>query len=71
MYSSNYSSLLISYVYSSVNGSRIHERKILFSFLGIILRVFRLEVSVWTKPLGRGYGFLSGFPSFSFTVYSN
>jgi hypothetical protein len=23
------------------------------------------------KPYGRGYGFLSGFPSFSFTVYSN
>ncbi len=23
------------------------------------------------KPKGRGYGFLSGFPNFSFTVYSN
>jgi hypothetical protein len=31
-------------------------------FLGIILRVLRLEVL---------YGFISGFPLFSFTVYSN
>ncbi len=28
------------------SGSRIHERKILLRFLGIILRVLRLEVSV-------------------------
>ncbi len=36
---------------------------------GIILRVLRLEVSVRIlKPWGRGYGFLSGFPPFSFTV---
>jgi hypothetical protein len=42
--------------------SRIHERTILLRFLGIILRVLRLEVSVYTitnqyKPLllkGRG-----------------
>jgi hypothetical protein len=39
---------------------------------GIILRVLRLEVSVgFLKPYGSGYGFLSGFPPFSFTVYSN
>jgi hypothetical protein len=39
--------------------------------LGINLRVLRLEVSVWTsKTIGREYGFLSGFPPSSFTVYS-
>ncbi len=36
------------------------------------MRVLRLEVSVWiSKPSGRGHGFLSGFPPFSFTVYNN
>jgi hypothetical protein len=40
-------------------------------------RVLRLEVSVrissssFLKPKGRGYGFLSGFPPLSFSVYSN
>ncbi len=47
--------------------SRIHERTILLRFLGIILRV-----SVWIlEPQGKGCGFLSGFPPFSFTMYSN
>jgi hypothetical protein len=36
--------------------------------LGIILRVLRPEVSGgFLKSYGRGYGFLSGFPSFSYT----
>jgi hypothetical protein len=34
-------------------------------FLGIILRVLRLEVSLWIRE--GGYGFLSGFPPFSCT----
>jgi hypothetical protein len=47
----------------------IHERRIMLMFLGIILRVVRLEVSAWiSKTIGkRVYGFLSGFPPFSFT----
>jgi hypothetical protein len=54
--------------------SRIHERKISLKFLSIILRVLTLEVSVWiSKTIMKGvrFGFLSGFPPFSFTVYSN
>ncbi len=39
--------------------SRIHERTISLRFLGIILRVLRLEVL---------HGFLSGCPPFSFTL---
>jgi hypothetical protein len=38
-------------------------------FLGIILRVLRLEVLLNYRE--GGYGFLSGFLPFSFTVYSN
>ncbi len=40
-------------------------------FLGIILRVLRLDVSVWiSEAIGRGVWLLQGFPPFSFTVYS-
>jgi hypothetical protein len=50
--------------------SRVHERTISFRFLGIILRVLRLEVSVWMDFLNHReeelYVFLSGFPPFSF-----
>ncbi len=51
---------------------RIHERTILLRFLGIILRVLRLEVSLWIflKHRKGGYGFLSGFPPFYFLGYS-
>ncbi len=49
--------------------SRIHERTILLRFLGII-SYFRFLYGC-LKPLGKGCGFLSGFPPFSFTVYSN
>ncbi len=52
--------------------SRIHERTISLRFLDIILRVLRLEVQYgFIKPQGGGYGFLSVYPPFSFTVYSN
>ncbi len=37
--------------------SRIHERTIPLRFLGIILRVLRVEVSVWiSKTIGKGGG---------------
>jgi hypothetical protein len=43
--------------------SRIHEHTMSFGFLGIILRVVRVEISVWIfYTFGRRYGFLSGFP---------
>ncbi len=32
--------------------SRIHERTILMSFLGIILRVLRLEYTLFTRIMG-------------------
>jgi hypothetical protein len=49
--------------------SRIHEHTVSLRFLGIILRVFRLEVSVWiSSTIGRGvWFFILGFPPFSFT----
>jgi hypothetical protein len=38
--------------------SRIHERTISLKFLGIILRVLRVEVSVWiSKTIGKGVWF--------------
>ncbi len=37
--------------------SRIHAHSVSLRFLVVILKVLRLEVSIW-----RGYGFLSGFP---------
>jgi hypothetical protein len=41
-------------------------------FLGIILRVLRLEVSVWiSETIGKWIWFLSGFLPFSFAVNSN
>jgi hypothetical protein len=49
-----------------------YERAILLRFLGIILRDFRLEVSVCIiRPQREGHVFLSGFSSVSFTVYRN
>jgi hypothetical protein len=53
--------------------SRIHERTNSLGFLGIILSVLRLgKVSCmdFLNQRGGGYGFLSGIPPFSFTVYS-
>jgi hypothetical protein len=49
--------------------SRIHKRTVSLRFLGINLRVFRLEVSVWiSSTIGRGvWFFILGFPPFSFT----
>jgi hypothetical protein len=53
--------------------SQIHECAISLRFLGIILRGFSdlRFLYGFLKPFGRGYGFLSGFPPFSLTVYSN
>jgi hypothetical protein len=45
--------------------SRIHESTILLKFLAIILRVLRLEISVWiSKTIGQGV-------CFSFRISSN
>ncbi len=46
--------------------SQIHELTISLRFLGIILRVLRVEVSVWILRKW-GYSFVSGFSSFSIT----
>jgi hypothetical protein len=54
------------------NNGRIHELTISLRFLGIILRVLRLEVSVWIfLTIGKGIWFSVRFPPFSFTVYNN
>ncbi len=55
------------------NGSRIHECRISLRFLGIILRVLTLKGFCLDllDQREKGYGFLSGFPPFSFTVFSN
>jgi hypothetical protein len=45
--------------------TRIHERTITLRFLGIILRVLRLEVSVWISyTIGKGVWFSIRFSSF-------
>jgi hypothetical protein len=65
----NFSSAFWCYEASNTR-SRIHERTFSLRFLGIILRVLKLDVSVWiSQTIGMGVWFLSGFPSFSFTVY--
>ncbi len=49
--------------------SQIHDRTILLRFLGIILRVLRIEVSVWiSQTIGKGVWFSIRF--FSFLLYS-
>ncbi len=51
--------------------SPIHEHTILLRFPGIILIVLRLEVLYgFLNTFKMGYSFPSGFPPFSFTVYS-
>jgi hypothetical protein len=48
----------------SPSRSRIHERTILLRFLGIILRVLRLEVPVWiSETIGKGAWFSIRFSS--------
>ncbi len=51
---------------SETSRSRIHDGTISLRFLCIILRVFIIEDSLNHRE--GGYGFLSGFPLFSFTV---
>jgi hypothetical protein len=54
--------------YDSV--SRIHDYTISLRFLGTIMRVFRLEVSVWIpETIGRGVHQV--YLLSSFTVYNN
>ncbi len=44
--------------------SRIHERIISLGFLGIVLKVLRLEVSVWiSQTIGKGVWFSIRFSS--------
>ncbi len=47
--------------------SRMHERTNSLRFLGIISDF----LCGFLKSYGKGHGFLSGFPPFSFTVHSN
>jgi hypothetical protein len=55
-------------LYDGEYRSRIHERPISLRFLGIILTMFRLEVSVWiSETVGKGVWFSIRFSSF--TVY--
>jgi hypothetical protein len=62
--------LPLSTTFCTLYRSRTHERTILLRFLGIIFTVLGLKVSVWISSTIE-YGFLSGFPPLSFTVYSN
>jgi hypothetical protein len=61
--------LYVLHIRSITEAEFMNVRTILLRFLSIILRDLRFEVSVWIHwTIGNGYGFLSGFPPFSFTV---
>ena len=56
--------------FKSVARSRIHERAITLRFLGIILKVLRLEVSAWIiLTIGKDVWFSIRFSSF--LIYRN
>jgi hypothetical protein len=48
----------------------MHDRTISLRFLCIISRVLKFLYMDFLKNIGKGYGFLAGFPPFSFTMYS-
>jgi hypothetical protein len=55
----------------SKSRSTIDERTNLLRFLDIILRVLRLEVSVWiSETIGKGVWFSIRFSTFLLTVYN-